>query len=67
MRSSDVACRHGGEEFLLLMPEATLDAAMIIALMLAVPAMIWPMILPVAASMARITFTARTLRPVLAG
>jgi hypothetical protein len=46
---------------------ATLDAAMIIALMLAVPAMVWPMILPVAASMARITFTARTLRPVLAG
>jgi hypothetical protein len=44
-----------------------LDAVMIIAVLFAVPAVIRPMILPVAASTARIIFTARTLRPVLTG
>jgi hypothetical protein len=31
------------------------------------PALIWPVILAAAASAARLTFIARTLRPVLAG
>ena len=44
-----------------------LDATMIITIMLAAPAVIWPIIVAAAASAARITFTARTLRSVLAG
>jgi hypothetical protein len=44
-----------------------LDTAMLITVALAGPAMIWPLILAVAASAARLTFTMRTLRPVLTG
>ncbi len=44
-----------------------LDATMLITIMLAAPAVIWPIIMAAAASAARITFTARTLRSVLAG
>jgi hypothetical protein len=44
-----------------------LDTAMLITVALAVPAMIWPLVLAVAASAARLTFTVRTLRPVLTG
>ena len=40
---------------------------MLITIMLAAPAVIWPVIMAAAASAARITFTARTLRSVLAG
>ena len=43
------------------------DAAMLIAVTLALPAVIGPMTLALAASAARLTFTARALRPVLAG
>jgi hypothetical protein len=45
---------------------ATLDATMLITITLAVPAVVWPIIVAMAASAARITFTARTLRSVLA-
>ncbi len=38
-----------------------LDATMLIAIMFAVPSVMWPVIVAVAASVARITFTARTL------
>lgn len=44
-----------------------LDAAMLIAITLAVPAVIWPVIVAMAASTARLTFTTRTLPSVLAG
>jgi hypothetical protein len=44
-----------------------LDTAMLITVPLAIPAVIWPMILAMAASAARLTFTARALRPVLIG
>jgi hypothetical protein len=44
-----------------------LDAAMLITITLAAPAVIWPIIVAAAASAARITFTARTLRSVSAG
>ena len=44
---------------------AALDAAMLIFVALAGPALVWPLILAVAVSAIRITFTARTLRPVL--
>jgi hypothetical protein len=43
-----------------------LDATMLITVTLAAPVLIWPMFLAIAASAARLTFTARTLRPVLA-
>jgi hypothetical protein len=44
-----------------------LDAAMLIAITLAVPAVIWPVILAAVASAARITFATRILRSVLTG
>ncbi len=44
---------------------AALDAAMLTAVLLAGPALIWPVILAATVSAARLTFTARTLRPVL--
>lgn len=43
-----------------------LDATMIAVTMLTVPAVIWPIIMALAASAARLTFTARRLRSVLA-
>lgn len=46
---------------------AALDMGMLIAVTLAVPAVVWPLILAMTVSAARITFTARTLRPVLTG
>lgn len=42
------------------------DAAMLITATLTLPALIWPTILAIAASAARLTLTARTLRPILA-
>lgn len=44
-----------------------LDATMLIAILLAAPAVVWPIIVATAASVARITFTARSLRSVLTG
>lgn len=44
-----------------------LDATMLIAFTLAAPAVIWPIVVAMTASLARITFSARTLRTVLAG
>lgn len=44
-----------------------LDATMAIAVALAVPAVIWPVIVAAAASAVRITFAARCLRSVLTG
>jgi hypothetical protein len=46
---------------------AALDATMLIAITLADPAVIWPIIVGMTASLARITFTTRTLRFVLTG
>jgi hypothetical protein len=46
---------------------AAFDTAMLIAVTLAGPAVAWPLILAVTASAVRIAFTARSLRPVLAG
>jgi hypothetical protein len=46
---------------------AVLDGVMLVAVVLAVPVLIWPVILAAAASAARLTFTARALRAVLAG
>jgi hypothetical protein len=46
---------------------AAIDAAMLTAAALAVHAVIWPVVLAMAASAARITFTARSMRPVLGG
>jgi hypothetical protein len=43
-----------------------LDAAMLVTVTLVLPAMTWPVILAAAASAARLTFTARTLHPLLA-
>jgi len=42
-----------------------LDGVMLITVMLAVPVLIWPVILAAAASAVRLTFTARALRAVL--
>jgi hypothetical protein len=44
-----------------------LDVAVLIAITLAAPAVIWPVIVAMTASLVRITFSARTLRSVLAG
>ena len=44
-----------------------LDSVMLIAVVLAIPVLIWPVILAAAASAARLTFTARALRAVLTG
>ena len=46
---------------------AVLDGVMLVAVVLAVPVLIWPVILAAAASAARLTFTARALRAVLTG
>ena len=43
------------------------DAAMLLAVTLIMPTLIWPVILAAVASAARLTFIARTLRPVLTG
>jgi hypothetical protein len=43
-----------------------LDVTMLIVITLAAPAVLWPIILAMTASVARITFTARTLHSVLA-
>ena len=42
-----------------------LDVTMLIAITLAVPAVIWPVVVAAVASAARITFATRTLRSVL--
>ena len=44
-----------------------LDTALLVTVMLAIPAVAWPLMPAVAASAARLTLTARALRPVLAG
>jgi hypothetical protein len=44
-----------------------LDTAMIITAILAIPTLIWPAIFGIAASATRLTYTTRTLRPILAG
>ena len=44
-----------------------LDGVMLITVVLAIPVLIWPVILASAASAARLTFTARALRAVLTG
>ena len=44
-----------------------LDGVMLIAVVLAIPVLIWPVVLASAASAARLTFTARALRAVLTG
>ncbi|HEX3923315.1 MAG TPA: permease prefix domain 1-containing protein [Streptosporangiaceae bacterium] len=46
---------------------STVDAAMLFAVTLTMPTLIWPVILAAGASAARLTFIARTLRPVLTG
>jgi len=46
---------------------AALDATMLIAITLADPTVIWPIIVGMTASLTRITFTTRTLRSVLTG
>ena len=46
---------------------AALDATMLIATTLAAPAVIWPIMVAATASLARITFTTRTLHSVLTG
>jgi hypothetical protein len=43
------------------------DTAMLLAVTLIMPTLVWPVILAAAASTARLTFIARTLRPVLTG
>jgi hypothetical protein len=45
----------------------TLDATMLLTATIAVPVIAWPLILALAASAVRLTFTARALRPVLKG
>ena len=42
-----------------------LDGIMLITVVLAIPVLIWPVILAAAASVARLTFSARALRAVL--
>jgi hypothetical protein len=44
-----------------------IDTALLIAVVLAIPAIIWPVIPAIAASGARLAFTTRTLRPILRG
>jgi hypothetical protein len=44
-----------------------LDGVMLIAAVLAIPVLVWPVILAAAASIARLTFAARALRAVLTG
>jgi hypothetical protein len=44
-----------------------LDAAMLTTVIIAAPAVIWPLALAVAASAARLTLTVRALRPILTG
>jgi uncharacterized membrane protein len=44
-----------------------LDSIMLITVMLAIPVLIWPVILAAAASAARLTFSARALRALLTG
>jgi len=44
-----------------------LDSIMLITVMLAIPVLIWPVILAATASAARLTFSARALRAVLTG
>lgn len=44
-----------------------LDSIMLITVMVAIPVLIWPVILAAAASAARLTFSARALRAVLTG
>ena len=44
-----------------------LDTAMLLIVTLAVPVVVWPVVLADAASAARLAFTARTLRPILTG
>ena len=44
-----------------------LDSVMLIAVVLAIPVLIWPVILAAAASAARLTFSARALRTILTG
>jgi hypothetical protein len=44
-----------------------LDGVMLIAVVLAVPVLIWPVVLAAAASAARLTFSARALRVILTG
>ena len=44
-----------------------LDGVMLITAVLAIPVLVWPVILAAAASIARLAFTARALRAVLAG
>jgi hypothetical protein len=44
-----------------------LDGVMLITVMLAIPVLIWPVILAAAASAARLTFSARALRVILTG
>jgi hypothetical protein len=46
---------------------AALDSTMLIAVPLTAPAVAWPLVVAVTASAVRVTFTARTLRPVLTG
>jgi hypothetical protein len=46
---------------------AALDTTMLIAVTLAAPVVIWPVMVAAAASLARITFTTRTLHSVLTG
>jgi hypothetical protein len=44
-----------------------LDGVMLITAVLAIPVLVWPVILAAAASIARLTCTARALRAVLTG
>lgn len=46
---------------------AVLDTVMLVIVAVAVPVLVWPVFLAAAASAARLTFTARTLRTLLAG
>jgi hypothetical protein len=45
---------------------SALDLAMVITVTVAIPALIWPLIIAASASAARLTFTTRTLRTMLA-